>query len=396
VVVQVALSLVLMVSAAMLVLTFRRIAAVPLGFDSDRVLVVQLDTVRTRTDDMSRPASIRRVLDAVAVLPNVAHAALSKWTPLGGGGALLGATVAGAPAEAERRVVANFITPGWFATYGTRLKRGRDFDARDSENAAPVVIVNEAFVRRFSLDEDTVGATVQFESATPGRTIVGVTADAVFRSDRMIPGEASLALRDRVPPTIFIPLAQSAGLTPPGSTVVQLSVRSDRQPPALLAPSVGAALGAIDPDLTFTFRPLSDYVEAAVAQERIVAMLSAFFGAAGVVLAALGIYGVTSYGVNLRRTEIGIRLALGAAPNRIVFLVLRRVGLLIGAGVVAGAIASLWSSRLLAAVLYEVDPRDGSIFVVAALALGAVGALAGGLPALRASRTDPATVLRSE
>jgi predicted permease len=396
VVVQVALSLVLMVSAAMLVLTFRRIAAVPLGFDSDRVLVVQLDTVRTRTDDMSRPASIRRVLDAVAVLPNVAHAALSKWTPLGGGGALLGATVAGAPAEAERRVVANFITPGWFATYGTRLKRGRDFDARDSENAAPVVIVNEAFVRRFSLDKDTVGATVQFESEAPGRTIVGVTADAVFRSDRMIPGEASLALRDRVPPTIFIPLAQSAGLTPPGSTVVQLSVRSDRQPPALLAPSVGAALGAIDPDLTFTFRPLSDYVEAAVAQERIVAMLSAFFGAAGVVLAALGIYGVTSYGVNLRRTEIGIRLALGAAPNRIVFLVLRRVGLLIGAGVVAGAIASLWSSRLLAAVLYEVDPRDGSIFVVAALALGAVGALAGGLPALRASRTDPATVLRSE
>jgi predicted permease len=385
-----------MVSATMLVLTFRRIAAVPLGFDSDRVLLVQLDTVRTRTDDAKRHALINQLLEAVETLPDVAHAALSRWTPLSGGGAMLGATVAGAPAEAERGVVANFITPGWFATYGTPLRSGRDFDARDSENAPPVVIVNDAFARRLNLGDRAVGAVVRFESGAEERTIVGVSADAVFRANRMIPGAASLALREAVPPTIFVPLAQSRGLTLPGSTVIHLSVRSDRQSPASLAPSVGAALAAANPDVTFRFRPLSDYVDAAVAQERLVAALSVFFGALGVLLAAVGIYGVTSYWVNLRRTEIGIRLALGAEPKRIVLLVLRRVTILLGVGIAAGAIANLWTSRTLAALLYGVDPADRSIFAAAALALCAVGALAGTLPALRASHTDPATVLRSE
>ncbi len=396
VVVQVALSLVLMVGAAMLVQTFRRIAAVPLGFDSDRVLIVRLDTIRTAIDDASRPAAMTRIVDAVEALPDVAHAALSQWTPLGGGGAMLGATVAGAPPNAEHAVIANFITPGWFATYGTRLRSGRDFDARDSSRSTPVVIVNEAFVRSFRLADRAIGAVVRIENAAGGRTIVGVAADAVFRAGQMIPGAPSLALRDAVPPTIFIPLAQSAGITPPGATVINLSVRSDRQSPASLAPGVGAALAASDPNLTFTFRPLSDYVAAAVAQERIVAMLSAFFGGVGVFLAALGIFGVTTYSVNLRRTEIGIRLALGAAPTGIVALVLRRVAMLIGAGIIAGAIASLWSARTLATLLYGVDSRDRFIFAAAALALGAVGTLAGALPALRASQTDPAVVLRSE
>jgi ABC-type antimicrobial peptide transport system permease subunit len=152
----------------------------------------------------------------------------------------------------------------------------------------------------------------------------------------------------------------------------------------------------MDPDLTFTFRPVSDYVDASLAQERMLAILSGFFGAVGLLLAAVGLYGVTSYSVNLRRKEIGIRLALGAAPRGIILLVFRRVTITIAAGVMAGALVGAWSSRALAALLYGVDPHDQVTFVAAAAVLGLVGTLAGVPPALGASRTDPGVVLRTE
>jgi len=395
VVAQVALSLLLLVVAVLLGRTFTRLASVPLGFDSDRVLVVRVDAVRTEINEASRPAFVDRLIDSVATLPDVEGAAGSMWTPLSGAGAMLGVTVAGAPPEAEHGVVANFITPGWFSAYGMRLREGRDFERHDSNASAPVVIVNEAFLRRFALDRRALGTVVRFDSSHE-RTIVGIVGDAVFRSGRMIPGVASLALRDDVPPTVFVPMAQAAGLTPPDSTIVHLSLRSERQSPTALAPSIAAALAGVGPDLTFAFRPLRDYVNAALAQERLLAILSGFFGGAGLLLSAVGIYGVTSYAVNLRRKEIGIRLALGAAPRGIVLLVFRRLTITIGAGVVAGAIASLWGSRWVAALLYGVDPHNRAAFLAAAAALAVVGAVAGALPAVGASRTDPAVVLRSE
>ncbi len=395
VVVQIAVSLLLFVAAVLLGRTFTRLASVPLGFDSDRVLVVRLDTVRTGLDESGRAAYIDRALDDVGGLPGVERAAASMWTPLSGAGAMLGVTVAGAPPEADQHVVVNFITPSWFSAYGIRLREGRDFDRRDASTSAPVVIVNEAFVRQFSLEHHALGSAVRSDSAHE-RTIVGVVADAVFRSGGMIPGVASLALREAVPAMAFVPLAQAAGLTPPDSTIVHLSLRSERGSPVSLAPIVGAALAAMDPDLTFTFRPVSDYVDAALAQERMLAILSGFFGAVGLLLAAVGLYGVTSYSVNLRRKEIGIRLALGAAPRGIILLVFRRLAITIAAGVMAGALVGAWSSRVLAALLYGVDSHDQVTFVVAAAVLGLVGTLAGIPPALGASRTDPGIVLRTE
>jgi ABC-type antimicrobial peptide transport system permease subunit len=211
----------------------------------------------------------------------------------------------------------------------------------------------------------------------------------------MIPGVASLALRDGVPPMIYIPLAQSAGMGPPGSTTFNVSVRATGGSPAALARAVGAALTAVDADVAFTFRPLEDYVDAALAQERLVAMLSGFFGLLGLLLAGLGLYGITSYSVALRKTEIGIRLALGAAPAGVMRLVLSRVALLIAAGVAAGAVASLWASRFVATLLFGLEARDPTTFVAAGAMLAIVGVLAGWLPARRAAKTDPAIVLRS-
>jgi putative ABC transport system permease protein len=171
-------------------------------------------------------------------------------------------------------------------------------------------------------------------------------------------------------------------------------VRAAGGPPALLTRPLAAALTGVNRDLAITFRPLADQVNAALTQERIVAMLSGFFGALALLLAALGLYGVTSYAVSRRRTEIGIRMALGAAPGGVIRLVLRRVAILVSLGVLVGSAASLWAARFVETLLYGLQPRDPLTFVAAAVVLAAIGAVAGWLPARRAARIDPARVLR--
>jgi predicted permease len=400
VVAQVSLALVIVVVAGLLVRTLERLVSLPLGFDRDRVLVVNVDSTHTELDPPSRLLLYQRLVDAAATLTGVEHAAGSMATPISGGGALLGVDIPGRPSTSDRGVVANFVTPSWFATYGTPFREGRDVDIRDSAGAPPVVVVNEAFVRKFFSGGHALGATVMLPAAwgpaaRPG-TIVGIVRDAVFRSGRMIPGASSLAFRDPVPPMIYMPLAQSAGLGPPGSTRIGISVRSAAGSPAALARSVASALSAVDGNLTFAFRPLADYVNASLAQERLVAILSGFFGILALLLAALGLYGLTSYAVSLRRSEIGIRLALGATPQTVVRHVMGRVSLTLALGVGIGTIASLWASTFVASLLFRVQPRDPVTIAEASGVLVTAAALAAWIPARRASHTDPSIVLRSE
>jgi ABC-type antimicrobial peptide transport system permease subunit len=150
----------------------------------------------------------------------------------------------------------------------------------------------------------------------------------------------------------------------------------------------------VNKDVAISFRLLSEQVSASLLQERIVAMLSGFFGGLALLLAGLGLYGVTSYAVSRRRTEIGIRMALGAAPGSVVRMVLTRVALLVGIGIVLGAGTSLWASRFVTTLLYGLEPRDPVTFGIAAFVLAAIGAMAGWIPAHRAARIDPARVLR--
>jgi ABC-type antimicrobial peptide transport system permease subunit len=212
-------------------------------------------------------------------------------------------------------------------------------------------------------------------------TIVGVVGDAAYRS-----------VRDEVQPTMYAPLAQMS-IAP---VIVKISVRSATTSPAALARSVAAALTAVDRNLAFDFVPLVDQVSASLTQERLVAWLSGFFGALALLLAGLGLYGVTSYAVTRRRTELGIRMALGAAPGSVVRLVLSRVCVLVALGVVIGGAVSLWASRFVAFLLYGLEPRDPATLVGAVGVLATVSALAAWLPAWRASRIDPAVVLRNE
>jgi ABC-type antimicrobial peptide transport system permease subunit len=203
-------------------------------------------------------------------------------------------------------------------------------------------------------------------------------------------------MRARIEPTIFLPIAQLGPAWLPFLAPIHLNVRSTANRPELLAKSVAAAIGAVNPDLALTFHPLTDYVSDSLVQERLIARLSGSFAVLTLLLAALGLYGVLAYAVAGRRTEIGIRLALGAARQRIVGLVLGRVFLPVAAGVAIGAVVSLWASSFVGSLLYDVQPRDPATFGGAVIILAGVAFLAGWLPARRAARIDPMRVLRAE
>jgi ABC-type antimicrobial peptide transport system permease subunit len=179
----------------------------------------------------------------------------------------------------------------------------------------------------------------------------------------------------------------------PGSGVT-IGIRAAGGSPMNLARGLTDAFAHVDPRAAITYRSLSEQVTGTLTQERLVARLSVFFGGLALLLAALGLYGVTAYAVSRRRTEIGIRMALGAAPSGVTRLVLWRVAWLVAIGVAAGAAISLWASKFIATLLYGLEPRDPVTFVGAALLLALIGLVAGWLPARRASRIDPTVVLR--
>ena len=390
IVAQVALSVVLVVAAGLFVRTFASLATMHLGFDRDRVLVVNINSQRASILPAERIATYERVHDAARALPDVAGAALSFITPVSGQGWNNMIDVSGTPPLAGRQssVFLNAITPDWLATLRTPLLEGRQLTDRDRKGAPLVASVNQAFARRFLNGASPIGRMAKTrgvpglkKAPPPAREIVGVVADAVYRN-----------LREPVPPTMYIPLAQlDEDFALPS---IALIVRSNTASPTALTRSLTVAIGGVSPDLALTFRPLSDFVNAALTQERLVATLSGFFGGLALLLAALGLYGVTSYAVHRRRTEIGIRMALGAAPAGVARLVLRRVAWLVGSGVIAGALVSVWAARFVETLLWGLTPNDPTTLIGACIVLALVGALAAWVPAWRASHIDPAVVLR--
>jgi putative ABC transport system permease protein len=390
IVAQVALSLVLVVAAGLFVRTFERLQGASLGFDRDRVLVVTVATPTVPATE--RRVVYQRLVRAAADVPGVAAAGGSFNPPIVG--TLIGEFVVSEPGvppppEAEHISQVGETSPGWFSAYGTAVRVGRDFDDRDTLTSPPVMLVNESFVRRFLPNQDPVGKPMAVTFRMPPfgdvllgtKTIVGVVGDSVYR-----------AIRDPRRPTIYFAMAQRPG--PLLFANFFIAVRASAGSPLLLTRSLTAALTAVNPDLTLTFRGLSDQVNDSLAQDRVVAMLSGFFGALALLLAALGLYGVTAYAVSRRRTEIGIRMALGAAPSAIARLVLVRVSWLVGFGILVGAGLSVWASTFVASLLYGLEPRDPTTLTVAIATLAAVAALAAWLPAWRASRLDPSEALR--
>jgi len=401
---QVALSLVLVVCAGLFVRTFVRLVNVPLCFDRDQLMVIgvspraaataggfQFDAIASDRAVTARIELYQRLADVVSAVPGVAHAAASVVTPVSGSSWMMNVEVPGAPPQpgGNPTPVMNIVTPGWFAAYGVRIVAGRDLDVHDTLGSPHVAVVNETFVKKFFPGRDPIGGVINYASwsdrpAIQPRRIVGVVSDSVYRN-----------LREAPRATIFSPLAQYDNFGNPLSQI-SLTVRSAAGSPSMLTRSIAAALARAEPDLEFSFRPLKEQIDASLAQERLVASLSAFFGALALLLAGLGLYGVTAYAVSRRRREIGIRIALGSPQASVVRLVLARIAVLVGAGALIGALGSLWAVRFVDALLFGVDPHDGVTIATAVAMLAAVGLLAGSLPAWRASRVDPLLSLRAE
>lgn len=394
VVAQVALSLVLLVAAGLFMRTFSSLATLDVGFDRDPVLVVNAGAQRLGLEPPARVPLFEQLRQAALVQPGVSSAALSVVTPVSGSSWNYLVEIPGAPPRPERdRVVfINLVSPDFFKTFGTRLIAGRDFTTGDRIGAPAVAIVNEAFAKKFFGGENPVGRTVR-QPAFPDQPateqqVVGLVQNATYRS-----------LREELGPILYMPLAQSSRVP----SAVSVSVRAAAGSPTLLTRPLAELLGGVHRDVTLSFRPLKDQVDAALIQERLVAMLSGFFGALALLLAGLGLYGITSYAVNRRQGELGIRMALGAAPAIVVRLVLQRVALLVSLGIVAGlTLAGAFilygdtvGAATVTALLYRVELRDPITFISAILVLASIAAFAGWLPARRASRIDPAAVLRS-
>ncbi len=394
VVAQVAVSVVIVFAAGLFVRTFQKLANVPLGFDSGRVLLMNVKVPRSQKTPADKIAFVTRLARDVSGLPGVASAGASAVAPGGGIGLVTIVHVPGSSTSGDlgiarlgpRNAYVNFVTPGWFATYGTPITAGRDFTDSETRDSPGVIIVNEAFVNKFLADRNPIGATVVFEQGRTTlveKTVIGVVPNLVYNSQRNADEAAQYA-----------PMSQmDLGLPPFSDGVV--SVRAASGSPMLLVRSIAARLATADVDLVFGFRLLTDQVDASVTQERLVAMLSGFLGVLAVVLAGLGLYGITGYGVARRRVEIAIRMALGSTSADVSRAVLVRAVSLVGMGIAVGVVASFWASKFVGTLLFGLDARDPQTLLGTVGILVAVAVVASWVPASRAAHIDPADVLRN-
>ena len=388
VVVQIAVSLVLVVAAGLFLRTFASLNRLPLGFVPEPLLVVELNLQTGGGPPAARGARVERLREAAAAVPGVRSAAVSSTRLLTGGGWSTGIVGIGDGPMVRLRAAGrpslwlNATTPGWFETMGTPLRMGRDFVAADRVGSRPVAIVNEAFVRQYLPGTQPIGQTVRLGLEQDIRhEIVGVVGDAVYTTPR----EGMLT-------TMYVPMAQRVPETFWPTVLLTLNVAPGQR--AAVERDVARSLTRVDPTASFTFGTFDQFVQATVTQERLVALLSGFFGGLALLLAAVGLYGLVAHAMRARQAEIGLRMALGAAPSSIVRLAFNRVIVLIAAGLALGLAGSFWAARFVGSLLFQLEPRDPVTFAGAAGVLVAVGVLAAWIPARRAARLDPVAALR--
>jgi putative ABC transport system permease protein len=389
VVVQIAVSLVLVCGAALLVRSFASLATLDPGFDRRQVLVVNIDARQANYPPERRAAEFRRILDALRELAGVHSAAETMITPISGSTWTDAGFVPGKESlsHLQRRVFMNRVSPGYFGTLGTPIYAGRDISEIDTQKTPAVALVNEAFARVFFDGDNPVGRTFDvpdFTAASPDRYkryhVVGFVKDSKFDS-----------LRKDVAPTAFVAMAQDAIHGVHATFVVRGT--SDK---AALVSAVTTAVRGIHRDLALEFELLDTILKDSLAQERLIAILSGFFGALALLVAGIGLYGVMSLAVSRRRSEIGIRMALGARPASVVRMIVWDVAIVTAIGLAIGGVSGVLSGRLFSPLLFGIEPSDGPTWVMTITTLGAAAAVAGYLPARRASRLDPMIALREE
>jgi len=362
--------------------TLRNLMTIDPGFTSDRLLAVSLDLGRAAYPKEQLLAVRQSIVDAIRVLPDVEGAAESAIVPMSGSMWNDRIVIGGAVQKDYPNF--NQVSPGYFKTLGTPVIAGREFDARDVGAAPRVAIVNEAFVKKFLAGRDPLGAAFQVEGAPgeprPEYQVVGVVRDTKYQD-----------MREDFRPIAYLAAAQDGN----PDAYLQVIVRA-AGPLSAARSAVTRAVGQVHPAISLHFDTITSQIQRGLTVEKLMATLTGFFGGLAGLIAAIGLYGVMSYVVARRRNEIGIRMALGADKSRVIQMVLRESGALLGVGVIAGAMLSMAAARAARALLYGLTPGDPLTFAQATLMLAVVAALASYLPALRASRVDPCLALRDE
>ena len=387
---QVAFSIVLVVGAALFVRALQRATEINPGFDPRGVELAALDlSLAGYTSDTGRVFA-HQLIQRVRDLPGVQSAALAAMVPLGGGGLGLGGlAVPGVqPPDGRRFFDAdwNVVTPGYFTAMKMTLASGRDFTDADREGAPSVVIVNETAARRWWPNQDAVGKTLlQQQGYGPGTadrprtlTVIAVAKDTKYRD-----------LGEQPRTFVYVPEQQQYV---PRTTIVARSTQGQR-----LAGDLRRLLAQMNPNLPIVqSQTLEDYAALTLVPQRVAASVSGSLGMVGLLLAAIGIYGVTAYMVSSRTREIGIRVALGAQRGDVVRMVLRQGMMLALAGMAIGLVLAAGASRLLGSLLFGIGPTDPIAFGGSAVLFCLIGLIACYVPARRATAVDAMEALRYE
>jgi predicted permease len=394
VVFQVTLSLVLLITAGLLVRSLGALEAVRPGFDVERLVSAPLSVNLLRYTRTQGREFYRRVIEDVSRLPGVDSVAMARIAVLGGSRRVLSAQVegtagttggtrvdgAGAGGTPPGSASGNVVTPGFFRTMGIPFVRGRDFAATDADGSPRVMVINDTMARVSFPGQEPIGRRVSITGSNgPWVEIVGIVRDSVYA-----------ALNEPPHSVIYLPLSQNH------ETGMTMYVRTSGEPARLIAP-VRQLVQAIEPNLPLPHvQPLEATVGNVLVLARTAATFLAAFGTLALVLAAVGLYGVLAFSMNERRREFGVRVAMGATKGRVFRLVLREGIWLVTIGVVAGLAIAISAGRLLQTFLFGVSPADAATIAAVVLLLAAVGTLACVIPARRAMAVDPVTVLKGE
>ncbi len=380
VITQIALAAVLLAGAGLLIRSFDRVLSAPQGFSADHVLTLQLSLpvaqYRTAAD---RERFAAEVLDRIRSVPGVQSAAITSRLPLMPGGSQRSVEIKEHPSVrgAEMSPMYLVVTPDYFRTLRIPVLEGRVFTDRDAANAPTAIIVNAAMARHFWPGEDALGKYMKVADQKDWSPVVGIVADIA---------QQSLAQSPR--PAVYIPYAQDPW--PALALVMRTAID-----PKYAASAAIAAVHKMDKDEpVYNVRTMHEVIASSVQVRRFRTVLLALFASLALALAAVGIYGVMAYTVAQRSQEIGIRLALGAQPNRLKLFIVGEALRLAAYGIVAGLVISLELTRFLSGVLYGVRSTDALTFGTTLLFLIMAALLASYVPARRATKLDPASIFR--
>lgn len=380
VVVQVALSMVLIVGALLFARSLRNLVTLDPGFRQDGIVAVNVDVRRAAVELGARQQTYAQVMERVRAVAGVAHAAEAFIVPMSGSGWNQNVVIDGQ--QKEGIVNFNRIGGDYFRAMETPLLAGRTFGPEDRLGTAETAIVNESFAKKYLGGANPIGRTFQLDVSRgepqPHFQIVGLVKDTKYTD-----------LREELTPIGYFPAAQETEVGP----FLDLVVRSD-MPLSSITPSITRAVREVAPGATVAYETIRMYVRDSLVTERLMATLSGFFGVLAMLIATIGLYGVMSYMVSRRRVEIGIRMALGADARNVVRMVLRESAVLLTLGVVCGVGLAILMSRWAASLLYGLASYDPASFALAVGALGLVSLLAAWIPARRASRLAPTIALR--